>query len=557
MAFNAQTQDEATSDIMQVMSPRQIELNVLWAWFKCLQYENRKMDWSGNERLGFLDFEAAASAGLAPDGFQITQDTKDLPLKFRKPTAPYNIVKVVVERFTSMLFSQRRHPTLSAPSEPDTEGWTNAAAESGRLWPTFVNARNMGGAMGTVCVGFSFVDGKPKFEVHDPRWCNPKFVDQQELELESIEKLYPFQREEWNAQRKRYEPCTYWYRRTIDLTTDIVYEPLEDKTYREAVKKGEPPPWIVKFKVQHDLGFFPGVWIQNLPVDGEIDGEPDCAGIYETAEAIDALYAQANAGTVMNCDPTLFLKSDAELGEISMGHKNVLKVNQGDDGKFLEINATGIKAARELAQEFKVNALEVVSCVLDNATVGDRATAAEVEKAHAPMLAKCDILREQYGSKGVVPLMEKVMRAAKAVEGKILPPAEGSTKPVRLVIKLPPKVEKSADGQVTKSAHKLGEGLDLALKWPVYFIPTLNDAKMGADAVAVAREAKVLDQENAVKFTAEFFNVDNPNAMLQNLKQESEEERALVEEDLQRELDNQVKLAKETTPPAKPAAGKG
>lgn len=537
--------DEATRDIVQQLSPRQVELNTLYAWFECSQYANRKMDWNGMERLDALEFESVASVGYIPDGFQVITDNEELPLKFRKPTAPYNLIRVVIERFTSMLFSERRHPKFQSLTEPETADWANAAAEVGRLWPAMIKARNYGGSMGTACIGFAFVKGKPKFEVHDPRWCFPTFADQAELDLVKLEKKYPFEKEEWNADKRRYEKVTYWYRRVIDENTDTVYEPLADETYQRALKDGKPIPWVVKQggEVKHNLGECPVVWIHNLSVDGAVDGEPDCAGIYDTAEAIDALYAQANAGTLANCDPTLLIKSDAELGDLSMGRKNVIKVNQGDDGKFLEIQASGIKAARELAAEFRERALEVVSCVLDNNDVGDRATATEVERVYSAMLSKCDILREQYGTKGTVPLMLKMLRAAKKIG------AAG--------VVLPKRVEKSPEGDEVKLvARTFGTGDDLGMKWGPYFIPSLNDVKQAADATAVARQAKVIDQETGTKFVADHFQIDEPRVVLENLAREKEQEKQEAQDQLDAELKAQTELAKATAkPPAKKAAG--
>lgn len=545
-----------TREIIQLMTPRQLLLNQLYAWFECSQYANRKMDWSGTERLDALEFESVAAHGYIPDGFQVITQNEELPLKFRKPTAPYHLPRVVIERFTAMLFSERRHPMFDSETEPETADWTNAAAQVGRLWPTMIKARNYGGGTGTAIIGFAFVNGKPKFESHDPRWSIPTFSDQQELSLVSLEKKYPYPKEEWNAQASRYDEVLYWYRRVIDEQYDTVYAPLPDKVYRAAMKKGDAVPWIVKSQIRHGFGECPVEWIHNIGVDGAVDGEPDCAAIFDVAEAIDMLYAQAHSGTVANCDPTLLLKTDAELGDVSLGHKNVLKLNQGDDGKFLEIQASGIKAARELAGEFRERALEVVSCVLDNNDVGDRATATEVERIFSAMLAKCDILREQYGVKGVVPLMQKMLRAARKLSTTVIPPTDPTQLPQRRTVTLPPKVEKLEDGSTKKTPRTFGTGDDLVLKWGPYFIPSLNDTKQAADAAAVARSAKVIDQETATRFTAAHFGVDDPTTVLQNLEREREQDKQDAEDELERELAAQVQVKAATEKPApKKAAG--
>lgn len=535
--------DEISRRVVQQMSPRQLALNVLYSWFETTQYDNRKMDWNGTERLDTLAFESAAVTGYIPSGFQVITDNKELPLKFRRPTAPYNLVRVVVERFTSMLFSARRQPRMHSETEPETSDWLTEAARVGRLWPAMLQARNFGGATGTAIVGFVFVNGLPKFEAHDPRWCFPTFSDQAELELEAMEKKYPYEREEWNAERFRYEPAVYWYRRVIDAQTDTLYEPLSDATYQNSMRKGRPVPWVPKRVVKHGFGECPIVWIHNLPVAGAVDGIPDCHGIYDTAEAIDALYAQANAGTLANCDPTLLVKTDSELGDLALGRGNVVKLNQNDDGKYLEIDATGIKAARELAEELRERALEVVSCVIDNNNVGDRATATEVERVYSAMLAKCDVLREQYGVKGVTVLMQKLMRAVRAVEAHVQPPASMDEAPTRMRVQLPPRVEILESGESRKIERKFGTGADVETMWGPYFTPSMNDTKQASDAVALVRAAKVVDLETAVRFLRDYFGVTDVQRVLEQLRQERAQEQADESAKLDAELQAQQQIA--------------
>lgn len=540
--------DTPAQGIAQQMTPRQLTLNRLWAWFRCVQYDGRKMDWNGTERLEALDHEVVETTGYIPDGFQVITDSDKLPLKFRRPTAPYNLPKVVIERFTAMLFSTRRHPEFVSATEPDTQEWMAAVATTGRLWPAMVLARNYGGAMGSTALGFSFTNGVPRFEAHDPRWCFVEFGADAE-EVVRLEKKYPYTREEFVAKNGRYEPVMYWYRRVIDTKADVVYAPMPDTVLREAVEKKQPIPWRVAKEVVHGFDFCPVEWVQNLAIEDDLDGEPDCAGIYDTSETIDALYSQANAGTLANCDPTLLLKSDSDLGDIALGSKNVVKVNQGDDGKFLEIQATGIKAARELAEEFKQNALEVVSCVLDGSDVGDRATATEVERKYSAMLTKCDLFREQYG-KALICLMQKVIRAVRRMEQPRTveyPAADGSgttTVVEKMVVKLPPKVIVDETGNHQVVEQKLGLGEHVALKWPAYFNPSLSDTKLGADAVASARTAGALDTETAVRFLSPYFGSPEPRVVMENLAREKEEAREEEEERQRAEM-----LAKLAKPP--------
>ncbi len=195
-AGGAQVEDvgEAMQRISRLgMSPRQMMLNHLWSWYRCENYAARRIDWNGREVTDPIEHEAIAHAGFIPPGFYDAGE--GYPLKFRKPTAPYRLVRVIVDRFTGLLFSERHHPQVQVDGDPDTEDYVGALIEAGRLWPEMIQARNYGGATGTVALGFQFVDGVIEFESHDPRWCKPTFTDRSKLKLKSIEKKYMYPEE--------------------------------------------------------------------------------------------------------------------------------------------------------------------------------------------------------------------------------------------------------------------------------------------------------------------------------------------------------------------------
>lgn len=283
------------------LSPRQMELNRLWAFYRCCQYDARGVDWDGYERVSALDQEAVAMGTFTPPGYY---DAGRVPIKFRRPTAPYQLVKVIVDRFTGLLFSEKSHPILKIDGDPDTEDFAQAIIEEGGLWQAMMLARRFGGATGTAVVGFQFVGGQPLFEVHDPRWCRPKFVDRHRHVLGSIEIRYQYPVEQVD-EKGRIVEVPHWYRRVIDRSKDVVYESIP-------VKEKTEPDWQVEVEVTHGLGFCPVVWIQNIPCTDDVDGDSDCLGIYDLATAIDALLAQANRGVIANCfgKETAFITSD-------------------------------------------------------------------------------------------------------------------------------------------------------------------------------------------------------------------------------------------------------
>lgn len=519
------------------LSPRQQALNSLWAWYRCQHYDARKVDWDGKERVVGIDFEAIATAGSIPPGFYDAGQM--FPLKFRRPSAPYALVKVVVDRFTGLLFSERRHPQLRSDGDPDSEDYVTALIEAARLWPAMIQARAYGGAMGTVAFGFQFVQGKPQIEIHDPRWLTPEWKDRSRLILSKIEKRYQYPVERRNDMTGKWEEVPCWYRRVIDEQNDVLFKPVEVRD------DGLEPNWQVDQAVHHGLGFCPIVWVQNLPVNEDVDGDPDCHGIYDVVEQIDSLIAQGNRGTVANCDPTLVVASDAKLGEVRKGSDNAIKLPSGSTANYLEVTGSGPKTAFEAADKLRSYALEVAQCVLEHPDISNR-TATEIERTYASMTAKADILREQYGQKGVLPLVVMMLAAVKHLsKPRTVSMAQEGGGEVRSIerrqVVLPPRVIPSKDGESppTRQPRALKDDFDpnsLTIQWGPYFDASPTDIVAASNAASGAKEAGLVDAEHASKFVAPYFHVEDVHEMLAKVKKEQEEEQARVEQEMMSRL---------------------
>lgn len=502
------------------MTPRQQALNRLWAWYRCEAYSARRVDWNGRAAPDPIEHEAIAHAGFIPPGFYDAGDS--FPIKFRRPTAPYALCKVIVDRFTGLLFSERHHPKIEVEGDDLTEDFLQALAEAGRLWPMMIQARTFGGAMGSVALGFQFVDGQIEFESHDPRWCKPMFRDRAKLELGAFEKRYMYPQDEQQSDTGEYVTNWYWYRRVITEMQDILFEPVP-------VGDGQEPEWVPAKTVEHNFGFCPVVWVQNLPVDDDTDGDPDCLGVYEMIEAIDALLAQANKGVLANCDPTLLLVTKAEMSDIKKGSDNAIKLPDGS-GSYLEISGSGPKAATDLAQDLRGKVLEVAQCVLEHPDVANR-TATEIERVYSSMITKADVIREQYGERGIKPLVGKVLAAAQKLSELVVD--EETEERVRQEVRLPPKKVQGEGGELELHKREPGPGGPIEIRWPAYFGSSLTDVELATRSAIAAKAGKLIDQNHAVRFIAEHFKVEDVQAMLENIKREgAEEETAMAEQAL-------------------------
>lgn len=499
------------------LTERQLRLNHLFSWYTTNQYDNRKVDFDGKERPDPIEREAIITASYIPPGFYDVG--QQYPIKYRRPLAPYHLARVIVDRFTELLFSEGRIPKLRVLGDANTEDYAAAIIEETDYWGRWMMARKLGGAMGSVAVGFQFLDGEPRVEVHDPRWCFPEFEDRTTHKLKLIEKRWMYSKEERVPDGKggwKWGSVAYWYRRIITKTQDIVFKPAK-------VEKGEEPIWEIDFdsSVDHNLGFCPVVWVQNHEVLDDIDGESDCHGVYDMIEQMDLLTSMAIRGVVSNCDPTVVVTSDEAMSSISKGSDNTVKLKSGDDFKYVEIDGSGPKAARELSAELREAILEVTQTHLQKEGSVAK-TATEVEREFASMLAKASMLRRQYG-KGAVALMKMILRAAQRM-------AQGfrgeDGQMVKMFLKLPPRVEEDEEGKVTITPRKLGGGGHIRLTWPRFFEYTLEDVAKATTSAGEAKEKGLIDQKHASGFVGEMYHVDNVSAMLKSMK---DEEKAAAE----------------------------
>lgn len=545
------------------LSQRQQDLNRLWAVYRGMQYAHRKLDWNGRENVDELSSEVISSQGFVPPGFvDMSRASNPLPLKFRRPSAPYSLVKLIVDRFTGLLFSENQHPEIVVEGDPKTQDWLRSVAEVSRMWAMMIQARAYGGAQGTAVLGFQFVNGKPVVEVHDPRWMTPEFMEHGSHVLRSIEKRYTYPKEVRDDATGKWETKEFWYRRVIDEQSDVLYEPVE-------VGNGEEPDWQEAKRADHGFGFVPILWVQNLPVQDCEDGDPDCPmAVYENSAAIDSLISQVNRALLANCDPQLVITTKAEMADVQLSGDKALKVPDGD-AKFLEVQQSGPKAAMEFADTLRERSLEMASCVLeapDSAQGGDQKTATAVNRQYESMWAKTDVLREQYGQGAILPLLEMIYRAAVQL-GQPKPIAQpeqpvvqetvpdpttemqqveaqemgGAPQPqpeqmdgvveqrattVRQAVTLPPKYTRDELGGVIEEEREPGTGGTFSLKWPGYTQPTLDDVNMAATAAVAAMTGGLIDDETAIEFIAPFFKVEDKADLVAKVRAASAQQQA-------------------------------
>lgn len=513
------------------MSARQRLLSARWSFFRAERYDGWKVGWDGKSSASLEQTDVIASSAVIPDGFVDMGGTM-LPAEYRKPTAPYNLVRLIVLRFSSLLFGAKRHPKLGCQEDADTEDFATELARVGSLWARMHHARNYGGGMGTVAVGFVITNGLPAFEVHDARWCTPTFRNRFDHTLRSLEKRFAYPIEERDPETGEWVENWYWYRRLMTENEDVVWD-------RVPVGDGVEPAWdeLDCDRVAHNLGEVQAVWIQNQRNDEGPDGDPDTLGEYDSVQAIDRLTSTAIKGSSKNADPTVVLKSELEFDSLGKGSDNAIQVEPTGDANYMEIAGTGIDNALRVSSVVEDRVCRTARVVLEKGRAqmpgtSEARTATEAVQDAGSMHEQVGVLQEQYGENGVKKLMGIALRTCRKY---LAPKTDASTgRPLLRKLRLskrkvPSHVPGFPDMELERSP---GFSDDIELKWPPLVEPSMQDVQVAVTAAVAAVQGGLVDKKHAAQFIASYFQVEDVDAMLAELETKLKEDQAAQEQAL-------------------------
>ncbi len=368
-----------------LMGDRYVELVRRASYYDCTQHDRK-----------FWDFDGRPINPKTMQPLLGAEKSWWVPLKMRRPSTPIRLGKVIVDSFTNLLFGENRFPTIRVEGDEASEDWLQTASRVGKLPLKMIQARNYGGAAGSVGVSWCFRNGKPCFEVHKAQnLFVHAWADRLSLIPAHVSEIYLTSKVKWDG--RGFNRIYYWARRDWTPEADIIFE---DTLY----DLQQEPVFIVDQKRSsfHNDGICHLEWIQNLPSD-EIDGEPDYTGLYDNFDHADMLMSVITRGSILNLDPTVKLKMDRDeisrMG-ISKGSDNALVVGKDGDADYMEIGGQGITAGLELVREHRRYIFETAQCIVPDPheVAAQGVSSVAIKAMFAPMLAKADVLREQYGT---------------------------------------------------------------------------------------------------------------------------------------------------------------
>lgn len=507
-------------------------LDRIEAHWKCCQYGHQEYDWNGMR----ADECETISPHLSPNG-SYSQSMPDLKVRQKRPTAPLHLTRTIVKRFTGLLFSSRRIPTVKVEADEDTEAALEASIKQARFWARMREARNMGGGLGAVLVTVGVREGRFVIEIHNPKHVTPLWRDRATHRLLGvlIQKIVAVEVQAFDekGQAAGMETVEYVHRRIITEKEDVHYKPVRVAPAHALVWEEDP-----YLKVVHDLGFFPGVWIQNHENSEEIDGDADAEGTWQMQDTIDRLLAQENKSALQNCDPVVEIGVDASEVDMTGGLRRMgdtaINVGKGGHANILEASGTGIEAAEKVVDRLKRGVEEQARVVLPDPDKITGSAQSGVAKTidFEPMLECCDELRDQYGD-GASELLGLFVQIGAKFQGQVvdLPDtvdiATGKPLQGRFLLSLPKR--RSADGTVTD--HVFHWPCEISLAWGPYFAPTDDDDSKRIDNAVKAKTGGIIDRKTAADHVAQVFGVKDVDAMLENIEEEegAELDRALAQ----------------------------
>ena len=496
-----------------ISSERASTLDYRLSYYLCTQHDGKRYDFDGRMLAGWNNPRTPSQPLITGE-----RVAWYVPLRERRPSAPYRLAKMIVSAFTRLTFGEYRFPQLQVHGDEDAQDFVNAIVKYADLPTCMIRARNLGGAAGAVGLSWCFYEGRPSVTVHNPKdICIHDWENRNRCIPKHVSEITMVPKEEYDQKKKQYVRNWYWFRRDWMPNADLVFKEC-------LYEKGKEPNWEPDYEksVVHKDGVCHFVWIQNCP-DDDIDGIPDYEGLFEQLDEIDVVFSTISRSTKLNLDPTLVLRMDYDLVQrmgVRKGSDNALTVGPNGDAKYMEMSGSGISAALTVFKELRSTALEVANCIIvdPNVIAAQGVSAVALKAIYAPMLGECDIRRTQYGS-GLNRLLTDMLRVAQRMFSTggvaLTVDAEGNTQEqeVDFEIKFPPRVKTvpvtdAITGDVVGEKqvlvpHHPGQSYEIDLIWGGYFNPTPDDQAKTVQTMSIATGgATSLSQESAVQFVA-------------------------------------------------------
>lgn len=489
---------------------RFLHMDRLEQYFRNTQDDHKRYDWDGHMRtLGNVALHDPEPVAWA------------VPFSARRPNARYNLPRTIVSNLTQMTLGGTSFPEITVEGDETAQKALREWSKIMKLPARIAEARNFGGKEGTACWSLGVSDGAFRIDVHNPKHTTVlSWADRANFIPQRVIKAYAFDRDKIDPDTKTIKKHTFWYVRYWDEQDDLTWEEIPEDVAQQPDWAQRVPP---SYSYTHGWGFTPFYWVQNLSDSQEEDGEGDYEGIEDKFDEINALLSSTSRGSRKNVDPTLVIKGEDDEEDVEKGSGAVIYSRDG--AEYLEMSGTGADAALKVLDALRIIALEEAQVVVprEDKITNAAQSAAAMRILYRPMIAKCNLLREQYGPP-ISRTLQDVLKVARAV-----------AKRVREVLDERGVLMRREQETITPPLDP-GQADLVTLVWPPYFEPTSQDIK---DTVSVAQTASggknVISHRTAVEYTARLLGVQDIDAELKAIEDEADQEAERQAESMERE----------------------
>lgn len=446
---------EKASSIKQ--TARYVRLHAFHEEYEGEQFESRELDISGYRR---------SSPGVPGSA------THSPSFERRHPGAVWNLRREVVETITDWTLGGDSWCTLETPGDEDAQKALAAIAKESNLADVMEEARNIGGAEGSVGVSYAFRNGTVSLETHHPfqtwvlAWANEATrepADVVELYVEDD----PFAPEKQDGR---------------DVLVVRRWTATEESIHKRvwSASRGEYI-WIVADVVPHGLGRCPFVWYAQGKCDpGKHDGEPDGEGTGQLIADANLLFSAGSVTTKRNADDTLVIREDPSLntGKVKKGGFNTIFARGG--AEILSQSGDSARICVELADRRAEQVHRASRVVVPRMEDLGRATTGEaLKRLFQPLIKIATKHRRGYARGLIVPLCRALLAACRTLSTNFRLELFGD------------------DGEAITS---FGASMNVECTWPDPVPPTTQDTATILTALSTATGGKqVLSQRTALR----------------------------------------------------------
>jgi len=491
------------------------------------QYAHQQTDWWG---MTADDYETISPAAAVPRGFSMPMNVA-LSTRQKRPSIETGACATIVEGYTDLMFSEQAAPELTVQGDPQSEAMLHALFDRMSWDQKWCYARDLGGSVGSVLALFAARDGRIDMEVINRRFAIPLWRNRRALQLGAL-LIWRIAKVEVDDQDDKGNPT----RRLVEVVHRRIVTESEDVTYRP-IRMDDSRTWawvpVPELTVKHDLGFFPGVWVQNTSADDEPDGLPDCDGAWKQVDALDRLMSQINKGELATVDPSIVIADDPkakEMGAVRTGSDNTIELSDKGRAELLELAGTGLASAMEFCGKLEQWISRRTGYVfVDPKEVGAAAASSlAIKLMFRPMIQRADKKRAQYGRamKDAAAIVIRIVQTFSEKRIQLPPDEQGNPR----VGVFTWDIEPARDKDGLPVPHRLGEGGVIELKWGPYFNSSPAEDLIRVQVATGAKTGGLIDQRTAAASVAgEVFQVRDVDAMLAkaNTEQEADTQRLL------------------------------